>query len=361
MTKDASGFTPAPAMRGSVADLSERAREVFRLVVDSYLETGEPVGSRTISQRGGLHLSPASIRNVMADLEGLGLIAAPHASAGRLPTHLGLRLFVDGMLEIGNLSDDERRAIEGRLAARGEKIEDLLTQASALLAGLSHCAGLVVTPKLDRALKHVEFVSTGANKALVIMVSEDGAVENRLVDIPAGLPPSALTEASNYLNARVQGRTIEDAQSVIREDVASRRAELDELTAKLIADGLATWSGGTADTRALIVRGASQLLSSINASEDLERIRTLFDDIERREELVQILDRVREGEGVRIFIGAENQLMSLSGSSVILSPYTNARSQIVGVVGVIGPTRLNYARIIPMVDYTAKVIGRVLP
>lgn len=296
----------------------------------------------------------------MADLEDLGLIAAPHASAGRFPTQAGLRLFVDAMLEIGNLSDDERKAIEGRLAARQTNFEDALTQASAMLAGLSQCAGLVIAPKFDRPLRHVEIVPTGPSQALVVLVTDDGAVENRVIQTPAGLPQAAVIEASNYLNARVRGRTIDEAKGFVLAELAARRAELDTLTAKLVEAGVATWGGGETD-RALIVRGTSRLLADVTAAADLERIRTLFDDLERKEEMLQLLDRVRDGAGVRVFIGSENKLFSLSGSSVILAPYANARSQVVGVVGVIGPTRLNYARIVPMVDYTAKMIGRLLP
>ncbi|NWH09174.1 MAG: heat-inducible transcriptional repressor HrcA [Alphaproteobacteria bacterium] len=344
-----------------IAALNERARDVLRMIVESYLETGEPVGSRTIAQKGPLQLSPASIRNVMSDLEQLGLLSAPHTSAGRMPTHAGLRLFVDAMLEVGNLSDDERQAIEGRIAAHQAGYDDVLRQATAMLAGLSQCAGLVVAPKADRALKHVEFVSVAPDKALVVMVGDDGSVENRLIVLPLGLPASALTEASNYLNARVRGRTLEEARGYILAEIVSRRAELDLLTARLVEAGVAAWSGDEGlQARSLIVRGASRLLSDLTAGEDLERIRMLFDDIEQKEELVRLLDFVQEGEGVRIFIGAENKLMSLSGSSVVLAPYVNGRSKVVGVVGVIGPTRLNYARIIPMVDYTAKVIGRLL-
>jgi heat-inducible transcriptional repressor len=269
-------------------------------------------------------------------------------------------LFVDALLEVGNLSADEQRAIEARLALRNASLSDMLANATAQLAGLSHCAGLVVSPKLDRALKHVEFVGVSPGRALVVLVSDDGAVENRLIETPIGLPPSALQEATNYLNARVRGRTIEEAKAEIITEIGNQRAELDALTARLVHEGLATWSGETLGERSLIVRGASSLLSDMTAGQDLERIRSLFDDIENREELVRLLDLVREGDGVRIFIGSENKLFSLSGSSVVLAPYTDGRSKLVGVVGVIGPTRLNYARVIPMVDYTAKVIGRAL-
>jgi heat-inducible transcriptional repressor len=359
-----SSFETAQA-RILATDLGERPREVFRHLVDAYLASGEPVGSRTLSQRLPHTLSPASIRNVMADLEAMGLLCAPHTSAGRVPTERGLRLFVDGLLEIGDLSPDERRAIEARIASSGRGVEDVLTQATMLLSGLSRCAGLVVAPKQDAALKHIEFVAVGPGRTLVVIVSEDGQVENRLIDTPMGLPVSALGEASNYLNARLRGRTLDAARAEIIAELEARRAELDELTAKIVAEGLATLaqpSGSTpaAEEKVLIVRGAAHLLDRLEIQTDLERIRTLFDDIERKNDLIRLLELAETGDGVRIFIGSENRLFSLSGSSIIAAPYANAQGSVVGVIGVLGPTRLNYARIIPMVDHTAKVIGRLL-
>ncbi len=333
---------------------TDRPREVFRHLVEAFLTSGEPVGSRTLSQRLPNALSPASIRNVMADLEAMGLLYAPHTSAGRLPTEKGLRLFVDGLLEIGELAPDERIAIEARMSGSGQRIEDVLTQATQSLAGLSRCAGLMLTAKQDSALKHVEFVAVAPGKALVIMVSEDGQVENRVIDTPAGLPVSALSEAGNYLGARLRGRTIDAARAEILAELDGNKAELDALTAKVVAEGLATLAG---PEKVLIVRGTSHLL---DGEADLDRIRTLFDDIERKADLIRLLELAQEGEGVRIFIGSENRLFSLSGSSIVAAPYANAQGKIVGVIGVLGPTRLNYGRIIPMVDHTAKVIGRLL-
>ncbi len=349
--------------------MGERSREVFRHLVEAFLASGEPVGSRTLSQRLPGALSPASIRNVMADLEVMGLLYAPHTSAGRVPTERGLRLFVDGLLEIGELAPDERVAIEARMSGSGRRIEDVLIQATQSLAGLSRCAGLMLTAKQDSALKHVEFVAVRPGKALVIMVSEDGQVENRVIDTPAGLPVSALIEASNYLNARLAGRTIDAARAEILAELEGERAMLDSLTAKVVAEGLATLTqmagaqmsgqfGG--DDKMLIVRGQSHLLDSVEAQADIERVRTLFEDIERKNDLIRLLELAKEGDGVRIFIGSENRLFSLSGSSIVAAPYANAAGKIVGVIGVLGPTRLNYGRIIPMVDHTAKVIGRLL-
>ena len=338
--------------------LSERPREVFRHLVEAFLASGEPVGSRTLSQRLPVTLSPASIRNVMADLEAMGLLYAPHTSAGRVPTERGLRLFVDGMLEIGGLAPEERVQIEARINGSGRGIEDVLTQATTLLSGLSRCAGLVVAAKQEAVLKHIEFVSVAPGKALVVIVSEDGQVENRLIDTPLGLPVSALSEASNYLNNRLRGRTLEDARAQIMAELDGERAELDALTARIVAEGLATLSGP--DEKVLIVRGTSHLLDSVEGQMDLERVRTLFDDIERKADLIRLMELAREGDGVRIFIGSENRLFSLSGSSIVAAPYANAQGKVVGVIGVLGPTRLNYGRIIPMVDHTAKVIGRLL-
>jgi heat-inducible transcriptional repressor len=347
------------------AEMGERPREVFRHLVDAFLASGEPVGSRSLSQRLPHSLSPASIRNVMADLETMGLLYAPHTSAGRVPTEKGLRLFVDGLLEIGELTPDERRTIEARVETTNRGIEDVLTQATLMLSGLSRCAGLVVAGKQDSPLKHVEFVAVSPGKAMVIMVTEDGQVENRLIDTPLGLPGSALSEASNYLSARLRGRTLGGARSEIAAELESERAELDTLTAKIVSEGLATLAapGGaerSAEEKVLIVRGTSHLLDTVEAQADLERVRTLFDDIERKNDLIRLLELATEGHGVRIFIGSENRLFSLSSSSIIAAPYANAQGKVIGVIGVLGPTRLNYARIIPMVDHTAKVVGRLL-
>jgi heat-inducible transcriptional repressor len=343
--------------------LGERPREVFRHLVEAFLTSGEPVGSRTLSQRLPLTLSPASIRNVMSDLEAMGLLYAPHTSAGRVPTEKGLRLFVDGLLEIGDLAPEERGVIEARITRSGQHFEDVLTQATQMLSGLSHCAGLVVTAKQDSALKHVEFVAAGPGKALVVMVSEDGQVENRVIETPLGLPLSALAEATNYLNARLRGRTLDDARVEVLTELDGERLELDALTAKIVSDGLATLaqpSGPRTEEKVLIVRGTSNLLGNFEAQADIERVRQLFDDIERKNDLIQLLELVKGGDGVKIFIGSENRLFSLSGSSIVAAPYANAAGHIVGVIGVLGPTRLNYGRIIPMVDHTAKVIGRLL-
>jgi heat-inducible transcriptional repressor len=345
-----------------LAGLDQRSREIFRRLVDTYLETGEPVGSRTISRILPSTLSPASVRNVMMDLEDCGLIFSPHTSAGRIPTEAGLRFFIDALLEVGSISPEERARIDAQIAGsnRQRRIDEVLGEATTMLSGLSHCAGVVLAPKLNARLKHIEFVSLAPGRALVIIVGEDGSVENRAIAVPAGLPPSTLVRATNYLSARFQGKTVDEVKRFVREEVEELKRELDELAAKVVEAGVATWGGQDADEKTLIVRGQANLLEDGTALDDLERVRKLFDDIENKKELVQLLGLAEEGEGVRIFIGSENKLFSMSGSSLIVAPYKNQEEKIVGVLGIIGPTRLNYARIIPMVDYTAKVVGRLL-
>lgn len=342
-----------------VNELNERSRAVFRKIVETYLSTGDPVGSRHLSRNLPMTLSPASVRNVMSDLEELGLIYAPHTSAGRLPTETGLRMFVDGLLELGDIDEKERTKIQAQITgSRG--INDLLTEASEMLAGLSRCAGVVLTEKLIQRIKHIEFVALDAHRALIVLLGEGGTIENRVISLPPGLPPSALTEATNYLNSRLAGATIGETRERIDKELKAKRAELDELTTKVVQSGLAQWSGGKDDRKSLIIRGQSRLLEDLTALEDLERIRLLFDDLESKKDIMQLLTLTEHAEGVRIFIGSENQLFSLSGSSLIVAPFSDTDHKIVGVLGVIGPTRLNYARIIPMVDYTARLVGRLL-
>ncbi|MHB2166559.1 heat-inducible transcriptional repressor HrcA [Alsobacter sp. R-9] len=347
--------------RSALVDINERSREIFRRIVESYLATGEPVGSRNLSRILPMTLSPASVRNVMADLESAGLIYAPHTSAGRLPTEAGLRFFVDALLQVGDVSAEDRSRIEAevRAAGQGKTTEGLLSEAGALLSGLSRGAGVVVTSKAAKRLRHIEFVRLDQTRALVVLVGDDGSVENRLVDLPAGLPASALAEASNYLLARIRGKTIADIAAEIETERKRAEQELDVLTARLVESGLASW-GGPSEGRQLIVRGQANLLEDLHAAEDLERIRLLFADLETKKEVIDLLTRAESAEGVRIFIGSENKLFSLSGSSLIAAPFRDASHTIVGVVGVIGPTRLNYARIVPMVDYTARVVSRLL-
>ncbi len=344
-----------------LAQLDERSREIFRQIVESYLATGEPVGSRNLSKLIPMTLSPASVRNVMADLESLGLVYAPHTSAGRMPTELGLRFFVDALLEIGDLSESDRRSIDAQVkAARAGSLDSVLAEASQLLSGLSRAAGVVTTATTNARLKQIEFVRLEPGKALVVLVSEDGQVENRLLDVPRDLPASSLTEATNFLNARIRGKTLSEARADLERALFVARAELDELTTKLVSEGLASWSGGDVADRRLIVHGHAKLLEDLKAMEDLERVRLLFDDLEAKRGVIDLLSKAEQAEGLRIFIGSESKLFSLSGSSTIIAPYRDGAGRVVGALGVIGPTRLNYARVIPMVDYTARAVSRIL-
>ena len=340
-----------------ISDLSDRARDVFRLVVEGYLETGQPVGSRTLSTTSGLGLSSASIRGVMQDLEEAGLLAAPHTSAGRMPTDSGLRLFVDGMMQALEPSREERAAIEARAGAGGP-VEAALAATTQALSGLSSCAGLVMVPSRELVLRQISFVMLGATRALAVMVSTDGQVENRLVELPSGIRESALVEAGNYLTAMLSGRTLADARATIERELAAGRAAVDAAAEDLIRRGLAVWSDDGARP-VLIVRGQGRLLDAAAAA-DLERVRDLLDDLEGKQEVAQLLDRARDGDATRIFIGSENKLFALSGSSVIAKPFRGQDGRVVGVVGVIGPTRLNYARVVPMVDFTAATLARLM-
>ncbi|MEI6418808.1 MAG: heat-inducible transcriptional repressor HrcA [Sphingomonadales bacterium] len=340
----------------SLGELNDRARDVFRLIVDAYLESGQPVGSRTLAKAGALGLSPASIRNVMQDLEELGLLAAPHTSAGRLPTEIGLRLFVDGMMQAAEPSDNERAAIEQGMAG-GVAMEEALARTTSVLSGLSHCAGLVLVPPQELAIRQLSFVPLGPGRALAVLVGADGRVENRLVTLPPDVEPFALEAAGNYINQRLAGMTLPQASQRLAEELAAQRAQLDAITASAVQAGLAAWSSDGAARPVLIVRGSAHLVES---AVDLEKVRLLLDDIENKAELVRLLDLARGGDATRIFIGAESQLFSLSGSSVIAAPWRGPQGRVIGVVGVIGPTRLNYARVIPMVDFTAKTLGRLM-
>lgn len=351
----------APAPPADLSTLDARARDIFREIVESYLTTGEPVGSRTLSKLGGVALSPASIRNTMADLVSLGLLEAPHAMAGRRPTQVGLRFFVDSLLQLGDVAEEEKREIDDQIARAGKNPQDVMGAASELLSGLAGGAGLVVTPEREAPVRHAEIVAIGPGQALLVLVFEDNQVENRVLNTPPDLPPSALSEAANYLNARFKGKTLAEARAAAADALARDRAALDAAAAKLIENGLVEWSGeDPAGSRALIVRGRANLLRDQQAAADLERARRLFDDLEKTQELIHVLDIAKASDSVRVFIGSENSLFSLSGSSLIVSPYMNAERRVVGALGVIGPTRLNYARVIPVVDYTARVVGRVL-
>lgn len=342
----------------NVIELSDRARDVFRSVVESYLESGEPVGSRTVSRMSGLNLSPASIRNVMQDLEELELLAAPHTSAGRMPTELGLRLFVDGMMQVGRLSAAERKTIEAQLNEDGP-VEEAIAQTTAALSGLSACAGIVHVPKRAPVLNQIGFVQLSGAQALAVLVGADGSVENRVLDLPGPVSESALTQAANYMSDRLAGLTLDEAMARLDGEISRGKAALDEAARDLVARGLATWSKDGAERPVLIVRGQANLLDD-SATADLDRVRQLLDELEDKEQIARVLDHARDAEAAKIFIGSENKLFSLSGSSVIAAPYHDNEGQVVGVVGVIGPTRLNYARVVPMVDFTAQTLSKLM-
>lgn len=352
-----------PVVDNNLQLLDARSRDIFRLIVETYLREGEPLGSRNLSRLLPSQLSPATVRNVMSDLEHLGLIYSPHISAGRLPTQQGLRFFVDAFMEIGDLSEEERQVIEAQVKAAGksQSLEHMLTEASQMLSGLSRGAGLVLAAKTEAPLKHIEFIQLEPQKALAVLVSQNGDVENRVLDVPAGVTASQLTEASNFLNAHIRGRTLAEARTEVERQKEETRAALDSLSQTLVEQGLAVWGGEDSDVPArLIVRGRANLLENVTAQADIDLLRHLFEDLETKEGLIQLLGLAEEGPGVRIFIGSENKLFSLSGSSLVVAPYRDQNSQVIGALGIIGPTRLNYARIVPMVDYTAQLVGRLV-
>ncbi len=349
-----------PETANLLQEMNDRSREVFRRVVEGYLASGDPVGSRTLTRDFSERVSAATIRNVMQDLEYLGVLGSPHASAGRVPTQLGLRMFVDGMIELGEPSEEDRGKIDATMGDSAVDVGGLLDRVGSALSGVTHGASLVLTPKHEAPIKHIEFVSLAQDRALVVLVFSDGHVENRLFTPPPGQTPSSMREAANFLNALVEGKTIGELQRTIAKEIAGRRQEIDILAQQLVESGLALWQGEGETTERLIVRGRSNLLGGDGESEDLERIRTLFDDLERKRDIAEFLELAEGGEGVRIFIGSENKLFSLSGSSLVVSPYMNADRKVIGAVGVIGPTRLNYGRIVPIVNYTAQLVGKLV-
>jgi heat-inducible transcriptional repressor len=346
-----------------LSELSERSREVFRRVVESYLVSGEPIGSRTLTREFSERISAATIRNVMQDLEHVGLLDSPHVSAGRIPTHRGLRMFVDGLLEVGNVSVEDRERIDASSSSNDESadVAALLDRIGTTLSGVTHSAAIVLTPKREQAsIRHLEFVSLAPDRALVVLVFSDGQVENRILAPPPGLTPSAMREAANFLNAIAAGTTLSELSSRVRREIGQRQREIDSLARGLVEAGVAVWENSGDRRERLIVRGRANLLDETAEIDDISRIRRLFDDLERARDIAEVLDLTEGGEGVRIFIGSENKLFSLSGSSLVVSPYMNADRKVVGAVGVIGPTRLNYGRVVPIVDYTAQLVGRLV-
>ena len=341
-----------------ISEITERAREIFRRVVEGYIESGQPVGSKTLSSDETINLSPASIRSVLADLEGLGLLAAPHTSAGRLPTESGLRLFVDGMMQVAEPTPEERAQIEARLTAPGP-VEQALEKASSVLSELSGAAGMVMVPTREQRLAQFNLVDLGQGKALAVLVGEDGGVENRVLEIGAGIAPGSFDQVTNYITSRLSGRTLNEAAAAMNAEIKAGKSQLDDASKDLVERGLAVWSEDTEERPVLIVRGAANLLDD-SALSDIDRVRSLLDDLENKQSVAELLDSARDAEATRIFIGSENRLFGLSGSSVIASPYRDREGRVVGVLGVIGPTRLNYARVVPMVDLTARSLGKLI-
>ena len=339
-------------------DMNTRSREVFRRVVEGYLENGEPMGSRTLTRTLTEKVSAATVRNVMQDLEYLGLLDSPHISAGRIPTQMGLRMFVDGLLEIGEMNVVDREKLNATVADTAQDVDGMLDQIGSALSGITQGASLVLTPKQQAPIKHIEFVSLAEDRALVVLVFANGQVENRLFTPPPGQTPSSMREAANFLNALIEGRTLSDLQGAVKTEIAARRQEIDTLAHDLVESGLAVWQNKGDRHERLLVRGRANLLDGDAEEADLTRIRTLFDDLERKRDIAEFLELTEDGEGVRIFIGSENKRFSLTGSSLVVSPYMNADRKIVGAVGVIGPTRLNYGRIVPIVDYAAQLVGK---
>jgi heat-inducible transcriptional repressor len=304
-------------------------------------------------------VSAATIRNVMADLEYLGLLGSPHTSAGRIPTQTGLRMFVDGLLEVTDLTQDDRVKLD-QSTGNSSDVGDMLDRVSTALSGVTQGASLVLAPKHEAPVKHIEFVSLSPDRALVVLVFADGHVENRLFTPPIGQTPSSMREAANFLNAIMAGHTLVEARKLVEQEIKNRRQELDSLAQDLVETGMVVWENSGERNERLIVRGRSNLIGDDPAEAELDRIKNLFDDLERKRDIADFLELTQSGDGVRIFIGSENKLFSLSGSSLVVSPYMNAERQIIGAVGVIGPTRLNYGRIVPIVDYTAQLVGKLI-
>lgn len=342
-----------------IPELNQRAQTVLRTIIDNYMETGNAVGSSTLARQLGMALSPATIRNVMAELESSGLLFSPHTSAGRLPTQAGMRFYVDGLMQVGGLSESEQSAIEARCAAGGRSAGQMLEQASALVAGLSSAAGLVVAPKSEKPVRQIQFLQLDSRRLLAVLVTQDGMVENRVLDVDGPTPPTALQAAANYLNSRLGGRTLDDARDAIVAEIEAHRSQLDSITANLVLRGIALVPEGQPRGH-IVVRGQSRLLDDVRAIEDLEHARALLAMLEEEETIARLLDAARSGEGVQVYIGTENPMFEHAGWSLAISPYRSPENRIIGAIGVIGPTRLNYSRIIPILDYTARVMGRLM-
>jgi len=340
--------------------MDTRSREVFQQIVENYLSSGEPVGSRSLTQTLTKSVSASTIRNVMQDLEVLGLLNSPHTSAGRIPTELGLRMFVDAIMEVGEVREQDKQKIDNTLDTDQPQINSMLDRVGFALSGLTQSASLVLCPKHEASIKHIEFVSLAEDRTLVVLVFVDGSVENRFFVPPKGQTPSSMREAANFLNNIGVGHTVSEMRTRIQGEISKNKKELNALASELVELGVAVWENKSVTEERLIVRGRSKLLNENTDEQGIDKIKSLFDDLERKRDIAKFLQLTEEGEGVRIFIGSENKLFSLSGSSLIISPYINSERKIIGAVGVIGPTRLNYGRIVPIVDYTAQAVGKLI-
>lgn len=349
--------------KSNILGFNDRSQHVLRRLIDIYLESGEPVGSRTLAKLSGLGVSAATVRNIMSDLEDMGLLYSPHISSGRLPTNSGLKLFVDALLEVKKTKNDEINQIHRVFDDRGD-LRYLLDKACQKLSGITRLAGLVVAPKIDSNIKHIEFVRIAPCQALAILVTEDGLVENRLVSIPKDVNPSVLIEASNFIRTHFSGKSLKQIRKTVSTQVEQHRNELSKLTNKLINIGVGSTSGDTEESEIFIIHGHSEMLEDAEVKSDLVRMREIFKLLEKRKNTRKLLEQTESGKGVQVFIGAENSLFSLSGCSAIIAPIssniTDTEHKILGAIGVVGPSHMNYGKIVPLVDFTAHIISQYL-
>jgi len=340
-------------------ELSDRSKQIFKGVIESYLDSGEPVGSEALSKKLGINISTSTIRSIMANLQKEGLLFAPHISAGRLPTDKGMRYFVDGVLEFGRLSKSERETIKNQCRSKGISFEDVLDEASKILSSLSNCAGFVVAPKYQNKIKHIEFIRLSSNQIMSIVANENGLVENRILDSNNSYSENTLKQVSNYLNSKFSGKTIDEIKKIISNEIENSQLELNTLSKKLVKEGIIELVPNS-EAPYIFLHGQSSLLEDNIVTKDLDQMRNIFDDIENKSNFLSVLESTNKGKGVQIYIGAQNFLFNHSGLSMIMAPYINNEQKIIGAIGVLGPMRINYARIVPLVDYTSKVIGRIL-
>jgi len=340
-------------------ELSDRSKQIFKSVVETYLETGSPSGSETILKKGGVNLSSSSIRLILANLQKEGLLFAQHTSAGRLPTDKGIRFFVDGLLEFGRLTQDERDNIKQQCLAKGTSFQEVLDEASKVISGLSSHTCIVVAPKNQNSIKHIEFIRLNSSQVMSIIASANGQIENRIIDDGGVYTDNILREISNYLNAKYLNKSIGEIKRNIQLEINNSKGRLEVLSQNLVQKGILEIAPNS-ENPYIFLHGQSNLLEDEIISKDLDQIRKLFDEIENKTNFLEILENTNSAKGVQIFIGSQNFLFKHSGLSMIMAPYKDKDQKIIGAIGVMGPTRLNYAKIVPLVDYTSKIIGKVL-